>query len=272
MSPLLRIGFGLLFALSLASSAVRADEINDLANQAMEISGSREVLENMGKSLERQLATDPRVTKLKKQEKAELSATLKDAFDGRRMAADITGELAASGDRERLSAAVAAMRDPAYLKLNRLFVAESLKATDQAVLAYAKGFEKKPPDPSRVQLAQRLDAATGSSRIMADMKYEMLHKAVAGMLSETDREAKLAALRAQIDAQAPDEFALRTLYTWRKANIQDLEGYVRAHKNEAMGWLSRKIGYGMQNAMTHSMGEMMSKLLALGAKHKPGIK
>lgn len=250
----------LLLVLSLAISA-RADEMKDLANQAMRLSGSREILENLGKSVDMQLASDPRVAKLGNREKSELAAILKDVFDGRLMADMLTVDLVATGDRERLGAAVAAMRNPAYGKLNPRFTAASIKTTEQALIAYAKSFEKHPPDPRRVELIRRLDAATGASRLIADMKYEMTEKTLAGMLNEADRAGRLARLREQIDASAPEEYALRALYTVRKADIKDLDAYVAAHENEAMGWLARQLGYGIQRATMGAMGRMTEKLL-----------
>jgi hypothetical protein len=256
----------LLLALSLSSSAVRADEIMDLATQAMEQSGTREALESLGKSLDLQMADDPRVATLNESQRAELAATLKDAFDGHKMAERLTAELAGTGDRERLKAAVAAMRDPAFIKLNHTLLLESLKATDEVVIDWAKGLEKHPPDPHRVELAQRLDAASGSSRIIADMKYDMVKKMLSGMPNESDREAQLAKLREQIDANAPEEFLVRTLHAWRNAETQDLEGYVKSQENEPMGWLSRQLGYGTQRAMVDAMGKMTEKLMGLATK------
>ena len=216
----------------------------------------------------REVASDPRVAKLSTDQRAELKKVLKDALDGRRLATELTGALAASGDKERLAAAVAAMHDPVYLKVTHRMVVESQNTTPQALVAYANGFQKHPPDPSRVQLIQRLDAATGSSRILADMRYDMVSKALGRMLDEADREAKLATLREQIDANAPNEFLLLTLYVSRKIDSKDLEGYVHAHENEPMGWLSRQLGYAIQRPMVDAMIRMTDKLVDLAAKRQ----
>lgn len=252
--------------LLLGVSVAQADELNDLAAQAMDLSGTRETLEGLGKSLDREVASDPRLEKLSKGQRAELMEVLKDTLDSRRIAAELTRALAASGDKARLAAAVTAMHDPVYLKVTHRVVVESLNTTPQALIAYAKGLQKHPPDPGRVQLIQRLDTATGGSRILADTRYEMVSKTLGGMLTEADREAKLAELREQIDANAPNEFLLLTLYACRKIDMKDLEGYVHAQENEPMGWLSRQLGYAIQRTMVDAMTRMAGKLVDLVAR------
>lgn len=255
-----------IIALLLGASVAQADELDDLAVQAMDLSGTRETLEGLGKSLDRQMASDPRLAKLSKGQRDELMEVLKSALDGRRIAQELTSALAASGDKERLAAAVTAMHDPIYLKVTHRVVAESLNTTPQAVAAYAKGFQKHPPDPGRVQLIQRLDSATGGSRILADTRYEMVSKTLGGMLTEADREARLAKLREQIDANAPNEYLLLTLYACRKIESKDLEGYVHVHENEPMGWLSRQLGYAIQRSMVNAVTRMADKLVDFTAK------
>lgn len=255
-----------IIALLLGASVVQADELNDLAAQAMDLSGTRETLEGLSKSLDREVAADPRLAKLSKGQRAELMDVLNDALDGRRIATELTSALAASGDKERLAAAVAAMHDPVYRKVTHRVVVESLNTTPQALVAYAKGFQQHPPAPDRVQLIQRLDTATGGSRILADTRYEMVSKTLGGMLAEADRNAKLAELREQIDANAPNKFLLLTLYACRKIGLKDLEGYVHAQENEPMGWLSRQLGYAIQRTMVDAMTRMTDKLVGLAAR------
>lgn len=255
-----------IIALLLGASVVQADELNDLATQAMDLSGTRETLEGLGKSLDREVTSDPRLEKLSKGQRAELMDVLKSALDGRRIEQELTSALVASGDKERLAEAVTAMHDPIYLKVTHRVVVESLNTTPQALAAYAKGFQKHPPDPERVQLIQRLDTATGGSRILADTRYEMVSKTLGGMLTEADRDARLAKLREQIDVSAPNEYLLLTLYACRKIESKDLEGYVHAHENEPMGWLSRQLGYAIQRSMVNAMTRMAEKLVDLTAK------
>lgn len=252
-------------ALLLCNLPARADEADDLAARAMELSGTRATLEGTGKAIDAQMASDPRVKKMTKTQRAELAGLLKDTLDGRRMAAELTALLAATRDVPRLRDAVAAMGEPVFQKVTRQTVAESLKASDKVLADYARGLGKHPPDPERIRLVQRLDAATDGARVIADMRYEMATQLLGGM-QMPDREARLAQLRNQIEAAAPEEFALRALYVARKIGTPDLEAYVRAHENEAMGWLARQIGYGTQKVMLDAMGRMVSAILEVAAR------
>jgi len=254
--------------LLLAVGATHADELETLASEAMTLSGTQAMLEGMGKMLEQQSMSDPRVAKLAPHERALLLSTLKNAFDGQRMADDLKAMLVGTHDRERLAAAVATMREPQFQKLNRALVAESLKTTDQEVLAYAKRFEKAPPDPARVQLILRIDAATDGARIFADIRYESIETLLGDKGSAEDR-AKLAAMREQIETNAKNEFVLRNLHTTRKLDIVTLEAYVKAHENEPMGWLARQLGYGTQRAMVKAVGEMARSMAALAPPKSP---
>lgn len=247
------------------AQAGEVSDANELAARAMELSGARGILEGTGKSIDAQLASDPRVKKMTKQQRAELTALLKDTLDGRRMARELTTELAASGDVVRLREAIATMDEPNFRKVTRLTVAESIKATDKIVADYARGLGKRPPDPERVRLIQRLDAATDGSQVLADMRYEMAAQLFGGM-QIPDREARLAQLRAQIEASAPEEYVIRALYSSRNLGIKELESYARAHESEAMGWLARQVGYGSQKVMLDAMGRMLGAILEVAAR------
>lgn len=255
-------------ALSLSVGAAHAGELETLASEAMTLSGTQAVLEGTGTILEKQSLSDPRAAKLAPRDRAQLLSTLKNAFDGQRMADDLTAVLVATRDRERLAAAVATMREPQFQKLTRAFVAESLKTTDQEVIAYAKQLEKTPPDPARVQLILRLDAATDGARIIADIHYESIEAMLGDKASAEDR-AQLVAMREQIETNARNEFVLRNLHMTRDLDIATLEAYVKAHENEAMGWLARQLGYGTQRAMVKAAGEMARSMAALAPPKSP---
>ncbi len=260
----LRVITALWIALMLSASPAHADEAGDLAARAMELSGTRATLEGTGKSIDAQMATDPRVKKMTNKQRTELASLLKDTLDGRRMAAEVSAALAATNDVVRLRDANAIMDEPVFQKLTRQTVVESLKASDKVLVNYARSLGKRPPDPERLRLIQRLDAATDGSRIIADMRYEMATQLLGGLRME-DREARLAEVRAQIEAAAPEEYALRALYVARKISTKDMETYVHTHENETMGWLSRQIGYGTQKVMLDAMGRMVSAILEVAA-------
>jgi hypothetical protein len=255
-------------ALLLTVGAAHADELQTLASDAMTLSGTQAMLEGMGKMFEKQSMSDPRTAKLPPRERAQLLATLKTTFDGRRMADDLAATLVATHDRERLAAAVATMREPQFQKPTRALVTENLKATDQEVIAYAKRFEKTPPDPARVQLMLRLDAATDGARVLADIRYESIEAMLGDKASAEDR-ARLAAMREQIETGAKNEFVLRNLHTTRKLDIATLKAYVMAHENEPMGWLSRQLGYGIQRMLVKASGELARSLAKLAPLQSP---
>jgi hypothetical protein len=255
-------------ALFLAVGSAHADELETLASEAMTLSGTQAMLEGMGKMLEKQSVSDPRVAKLAPRERTQLLSILKTAFDGQRIADDLKTALVGTGDRERLAAAVATMREPQFQKLTRAFVQASLNTTDQDVLAYAKRLEKTPPDPARVQLILRLDAATDGARVLADIRYESI-EAILGDKASADDLAKLAAMREQIEINAKNEFILRNLHMTRELDIATLEAYVNAHENEPMGWLARQLGYGTQRAIAKAAGEVARSMAALAPPESP---
>lgn len=251
-------------ALFLSVGIVHAGELETLASEAMTLSGTQAVLEGMGEMLEKQSRSDPRVAKLSPSERTQLLSTLKNTFNGRRMAEELSAALVGTRDRERLAAAVVMMREPTFQTLTRAFTAESLKTTDQQLLAYAKRFEKTPPDAARVQLILRLDAATDGARILADIRYESIEAMLGDKATAEDR-AQLAAMREQIETNAKNEFVLRNLHMTRKLDIATLETYVKAHENEPMGWLARQLGYGIQRAIVKATGEMARSMAALAS-------
>jgi hypothetical protein len=182
------------------------------------------------------------------------------------MAGEITTALVATGDRDRLRTAVAAMRDPVYLKVMHRVVAEDLNSTKGAVDAYVAGFQKNPPDKRRVQLIGRLDFATAGSRTLAQTRYETARKVLGPKLAEADREAKLAKLREQFDATAPNEYLMQNLYITRNIDVKDLERFVHTQEDEAMQWLARQLGQGVQHSILGALDQMNAKLQQLGAQ------
>lgn len=259
---------GLGITLILTMGAAHAEDLKPLAREAMVLSGAQAMLEGTGPMLEKQYADDPRMAKLGKNERAKLLAILKSVIDGRRMADDLTTTLAGTHDRDRLTVAVATMRDPQFRKTTQAIVAETLLATDQNVIAYAKTFEKTPPDPARVKLLQQLDTATDGSRILADIRYESV-EAMMGQHATAEDRAQLPELRKQIDMAAQNEFLVRNLYVVRKLDNATLEAYVGAHENEPMGWLARQMGYGIQRAIVKAVGELGQKLAAFAPAEAP---
>lgn len=266
MSNPLRILWWTFVAFLLGASVVQADELKELAGQAVELSGTRDTLQGLGKNLDLQMAADPRVMSLSAEQRKEFMAVLKKALDGNRMAAEITTSLAATGDRDRLRTAVAAMRDPVYLKVMHRVVAEDLNTTKGAVDAYVGGFQKNPPDKRRVNLVGRLDAATAGSRTLAQTRYETARKVLGPQLAAADREAKLAKLREQIDASAPNEYLTQNLYITRNIDVKDLERFVHAQENEAMQWLARQLGQGVQHSILSALDQMNDKLQQHGTQ------
>lgn len=252
---------GLGIALIVAIGSAHAEDLKPLAREAMVLSGAQAMLEATGQMLEKQSIDDPRMAKLGKNERAKLLTIMKSVMDGRRMADDLTTALAGTHDRDRLTAAVATMRDPQFRKTTQAIVAETLVATDQKVIAYAKTFEKTPPDPARVKLIQQLDTATDGARILADIRYESV-EVMMGQHATAEDRAKLPEMRKQIETAAQNEFLVRNLYVVRKLDNATLEAYVRAHENEPMGWLARQMGYGIQRAIVKAVGELGQKMAA----------
>ncbi len=258
---LLKLLRGLGVALILAMGSAHAEDLKPLAREAMVLSGAQAALEGTGQMFEKQSISDPRMVKLSKSERAKLLTIMKSVMDGRRMADDLATTLAGTHDRDRLTAAVATMRDPQFRKTTQAIVAETLVSTDQNVIAYTKTFEKTPPDPARVKLIQQLDTATDGSRILADIRYESV-EVMMGQHATAEDRAKLSEMRKQIETAAQSEFLVRNLYVVRKLDNATLEAYVRAHENEPMGWLARQIGYGIQRAIVKAVGELGQKMAA----------
>lgn len=258
---LLNLLRGLGVALILAMGSAHAEDLKPLAREAMVLSGAQAALEGTGQMFEKQSIGDPRMVKLSKSERAKLLTIMKSVMDGRRMADDLATTLAGTHDRDRLTAAVATMRDPQFRKTTQAIVAETLVSTDQNVIAYTKTFEKTPPDPARVKLIQQLDTATDGSRILADIRYESV-EVMMGQHATAEDRAKLSEMRKQIETAAQSEFLVRNLYVVRKLDNATLEAYVRAHENEPMGWLARQIGYGIQRAIVKAVGELGQKMAA----------
>ena len=261
MKTTLRILSSTLLVLLLGASHAQADESADLAKQAIEQSGTAAALAGLGDSLNHQMADA--VKSLSEKQRAEFQNLLKETMDGGRLTKQVTDAIAATGDQKNLRAAIAAMRNPLFQRVNRQIDEETLKTTDADLVAYGKASHNKLDAKRRAELLKRLDAATGASRALVDLRCEVANKAWGNSLSDSDRKAKLAELRKQLELSAPSEYVLRNLYATRNISLKDLESYVKTSETEPMRWFAHQLVVATQHTIVDAVGLMARKAAEL---------
>jgi hypothetical protein len=230
-------------------------DLHQLADQAIALSGTPVYVAGVSATFDKQLADDPRLAQLKPEDRAKLTTRLRAVFDPRQVLTDLGTALTASGDASQLDAAIAAMRDPVYQKINLALIHGNADLTEAQISAYAASLENSAPDPARVGLVRALDDATDSSRIGADTRYA-LAKAMLDKDAGADQRDTLDSMRTQYDSAARNNFLVRTLLLSAKLDPAEFESYVRINQQDAMRWLSKQLGYATQRAITHAIQTM----------------
>lgn len=173
-------------------------------------------------------------------------------------------------DRTNLEATAAWLRTPLARKIVALEIASSEPGVQQRVVEYAAALKANPPTERRVELIQRLDWATGSTEISADLIAAVargitMAVSAAGPAEQRLRpgqiEDRVAQVRSRVNNGLREVQTASTMYAYRGLTDDELAAYVLFSGSEAGRWYNAAIRKAMGSALSRAVEQTASELV-----------
>lgn len=217
------------------------------------------------------------------EERAELARVYASAFDAQRIHQRVVEALLEDFDAAKAARVVAWYDSPLGRKL-RAAAAEQGTAEGQAQLAlWIQGIRLAPPQPQRVELARRLDEATGATHqfttLMGTLSLAMVRGLATAMppahpvaAPEAELAATLDTVRAELEPLMERQALLVLLYSTRSLSDAELGAYVEEAEAPAARWFNEASFRGLERgfseasrALGKALGEWIPSRLDDGA-------
>ncbi len=236
---------------------------------------ARELLDRSGLSQQFTIFQDAIAEKLRERGEALDPAVLEAlvgaadaAFSPNRLRAAAEARLAARLEPSHVEDALAWLRSSRGRKVTGVEEAANTLTGAEGIRALAERLAEEPPDPGRLALCRRIDAAAGATRVSAEVLVER-EMAIATALAAADPEHEGAAevrrgLSAQRDSlirHVANSTLVALLYTYRDLPAEDLDAYAEFLESAAGRWYAASA----QSAVTGALSAARANLgIALG--------
>lgn len=220
-------------------------------------SGMKESIEIFSKSARQQIAAQ--------------SATLESEYD-RYMQEIFQAVFSAERIRSHVVKALVRDYDPVHVaELDRWFDSElSQNIRDEEVraqtaeatpdlLEFVKASESQPPNPERLELAKKINASRGASKLSHRLVVEVLRGMITGtaVLSQVDGhvptsveiEAMVESQTGDLDALLEQQMVVSLLFVGRNFSLSDNRKYLEHIESDAGKWFYSRSGEGLVSAM-----------------------
>ena len=177
--------------------------------------------------------------------KSRLDAIFDAAYDPPTILADVRKTLLQEFDAGRGTLVLGFLRSPLARAMTKLEADAETPEAEPELRAFTLRLRSTPPDPARLALLQRLDAAARQTELsMAFASSSLRSMAVIANVAlppnqrrtpeQVDKE--LAATRNQLEHVVKEAVAVKGLFTYRNVGADDLRTYVEFHESEMGRW------------------------------------
>jgi Domain of unknown function (DUF4124) len=234
----------------------------------LELSGSRAQLAGLVRSLATEIRPAP--GKMSAKDEAAVDRVLARTLRHETVYALVRDAFLPQVDRTNLEATAAFLRTPLARKIVALEIASSEPGVQQRVVEYAAALKATPPTERRVELIQRLDWATGSTEISADLIAAVargitMAVSAAGPPEQRLRpgqiEDRVAQTRARANNGLREVQTASTMYAYRDLTDDELAAYVLFSGSEAGRWYNAAIRKAMVSALSRAVEQTASELV-----------
>jgi hypothetical protein len=224
-----------------AARPIPADP-DKLIAEVVEISGLKSSFQAFGTEIGRQAAAGDQQS-LSTDEARAMADSMRRLFDPGKITAEVSANLKAGLDDERMARFLEILRQPIAVKMT----SEELRATvqPQALKEFAEGLRKNPAPAARVKLIQAVDGVTRYSEILSDLAGAMVREMLDTMLVELKKAGKkvpkdaASAVATQLNAirdQARHQAVGMLYFTYRNVSDEDLSAYVKLLDSDTGRW------------------------------------
>ena len=198
---------------------------------------------------------------LSSETKSRLDAIFDAAYDPPTILADVRNALLQEFDAGRGALVLGFLRSPLARAMTQLEVDMDAPEAEPELRAFALRLRSTPPDPARLELVQRLDAAARQTELsMAFLLSASRSLAVIANVALPPNQRRtpeqiekgLAPTRSQLEHVAKETVLVRGLFTYRSVAAADLRTYVEFHESEMGRWYTDLLTRAMLGALERS--------------------
>lgn len=213
-----------------------------LIAEVIEASGLKSSFQAFGTEIGRAAAAGDQES-LTADETRALAESMRRLFEPGKITAEVSANLKAGLDDERMARFLEILRQPIAVKMS----SEELRAIvqPQALKEFAEDLRKNPPPAARAKLIQAMDGVTRYSEIQSDLAGAMVREMLdtmlvalkkAGKKVPTDAASAVATQLNAIRAQARNQAIGMLFFTYRNVSDEDLSAYVKLLDSDTGRW------------------------------------
>lgn len=241
-----------------------------IIDQIMAESGLDEMLEQLPAIAAMSMNQQP-LPPMEAEKQQQLKEDFLHVFDAKKMRQTITDYFKVHYEPQRFAELLSLLKSPLAKKMTALEVEASTPQAQQEMMQMGNTIMGQ-ATPSRLELTQKLDEATGSTETLLDMQVGMagiLMNNMNKIMPEDQRktEEELLQIQEQMRAQsispARQYLQLNMVYTFRSVEDAELNEYVQLYQSEIGRWSTALI----KNASIKMMEEISFDLAALIEKN-----
>jgi hypothetical protein len=251
-----------------------------LIAEVVETSGLKSSFQAFGIEIGRQAAAGEQDS-LSADEARAVAESMRRLFEPGKMTAEVSANLKAGLDVERMARFLEILRQPIAVKMT----SEELRAVvqPQALKEFAEGMRKNPPPAARAKLIQAMDGVTRYSEIQSELASAMVREMLDTMLVELKRAGKkvpkdaASATATQLNAiraQARNQAIGMLFFTYRNVSDEELSAYIKLLDSDTGRWGTELLANAVRPVLTSRFGAFgkdlaqiaMSKRMSTTAK------
>jgi hypothetical protein len=266
---------GILIGLSLligagAASAAPTRAMIESSETLLRYSGLERQLGLLGDGLEQQFRSQMGSSGAAAEVGAQMASAAREAFSAPAMRADALARLHGRWDPARAGEALAWLRSPVGRAVIGSEEAASKPEAYSALQAYATALPENPPDPKRIELVRKLDAAVHGTdqaasilEMMAVASARAVDVAKGGAGAESGIEKALAAQRPALRRTAQALTLTSYLYNYRDLSDAQLAEYLRFLASSGGRWYVEVVGDAFHVSMESASKRFSTRLASL---------
>lgn len=265
------IGISLLFCAGAAVAAPTRAMIES-SRTLLRYSGLERQLGQLADGLEQQFQSQTQMgsSQVAAEVGAQMATAAREAFAAPVMRADALARLHGRWDPARAGEALAWLRSPVGREVIGREEMASKPEAYAALQAYAADLSRNPPDPKRLELVRKLDAAVGGTdqaasilEMMAVASARAVAVAKGGAGAEVGIERALAAQRPALRRTAQALTLTSYLYAYRDLSDAQLAEYLRFLASSGGRWYVQVVGDAFHVSMEAASKRFSTRLESL---------
>jgi hypothetical protein len=256
-----------------AARPIPADP-DKLVAEVVETSGLKSSFQAFGTEIGRQAAAGDQDS-LSADETRALAESMRRLFEPGKITAEVSANLKADLDEERMARFLEILRQPIAVKMT----SEELRANvqPQALKEFAEGLRKNPAPAERVKLIQAMDGVTRYSEIQSDLAGAMVRGMLDAMLAALkkagknvpkDAASEVATQLNAIRAQARNQAVGMLFFTYRNVSDEDLSAYVKLLDSDTGRWGTELLANALRPVLTSRFGAFGSELAPIALSRR----